>query len=143
VEGCMASGTSKEMEIKLLGVARSSLEELLEDYKDYLRARHLTIWDKESKEAKYVRKLGSNPDATYEDFREFAETRPADVVANIGLCLTHQGNMLLDRQIRRLEQDFLEEGGLRERMTKARLKVRDKQRNSSTSSLQAGRKGGF
>ena len=93
VEGTHASGTSKEMEIKLLGVARSSLEELLEDYQDYLRVRDLPMWDKESKEAKYVRKLGANPEATYDTFREFIETRPADVAANIAICLVHQANM--------------------------------------------------
>jgi four helix bundle suffix protein len=130
VEGSKASGTSKEMEIKLMNVARSSLEELLEDYRDYLRVRDLSVWDKDSKEAKYVRKLGKNPDATYETYREFCETRPADVVANIAICLIHQANYLLDNQNRRLEQDFLNEGGLRERMTQARLKVRDRQRNS-------------
>ena len=125
VEGCKASGTSKETEIKLMNVARSSFEELLEDYCDYLRARDLPTWDKDSKEAMYVRKLGSNPDATYEAYREFTQTRAADVVANIAICLIHQANFLLDQQIRRLERDFLKEGGLRERMTRARLKVRN------------------
>jgi four helix bundle suffix protein len=67
--------------------------------------------------------------ATYETYRQFCETRPAEVVANIAICLIHQVNYLLDRQIRRLEQDFLKEGGLRERMTRARLHVRDQQRN--------------
>jgi four helix bundle suffix protein len=67
--------------------------------------------------------------ATYETYRQFCETRPAEVVANIAICLIHQANYLLDRQIRRLEQDFLKEGGLRERMTRARLHVRDQQRN--------------
>ena len=52
------------------------------------------------------------------------ETRPGAVVANIALCLIHQANYLLDRQLRRLEQDFLKDGGLRERMTKARLESR-------------------
>jgi len=129
VEGSKASGTSKETEIKLTNVARASLEELLEDYRDFLRVRDLTIWDKDSREARYVRKLGSKPDTTYETYREFCETRSAEVVANIGVCLIHQANYLLDQQIRRLEEDFLKDGGLRERMTRARLQARDKQRN--------------
>src|SRR5438874_1397729 len=58
LEGSKAALTSKEMEIKLTGVGRASLEELLDDYKDYLRARDLKIWDKDSKEARYVRRLG-------------------------------------------------------------------------------------
>ena len=61
---------------------------------------------------------------TYESYRNFAETRPAETVANIALCLIHQANYLLDQQIRRLEQDFLKEGGLRERMTRARRQSR-------------------
>lgn len=128
VEGGKASGTSKEMEIKLTNVARASLEELLEDYRDYLRVRDLRMWDKDSKEAKYVRKLGRKPYTTYETYREFVDTRSAEVVANIAICLIHQANYLLDQQIRRLEQDFLKEGGLRERMTKARLQAREQQR---------------
>ena len=125
LEGSKASLTSKEMEIKLTNVARASLQELLDDYRDYLRVRELRIWDKDSKEAQYVRKLGRKVPQTYEDYREFCETRPAEVVANIALCLIHQTNYLLDQQIRRLERDFVKEGGLRERMTRARLRERD------------------
>lgn len=126
LEGSKASVTSKETEIKLTNVGRSSLEELLDDFKDYLRARDLPIWDKNSKEAQYVRKLGRKVPQTYEDYREFVETRPAAVVANIALCLIHQTNYLVDQQIRRLEKDFIKEGGLRERMTRARLQHRNK-----------------
>jgi four helix bundle suffix protein len=128
VEGSKASGTSKEMEIKLTNVARASLEELLEDYRDYLRVRDFVIWEKDSREAQYVRKLGNKPYTTYETYREFVDTRPANVVANIAICLIHQANYLLDQQIRRLEKDFLKDGGLRERMTKARLQSREQQR---------------
>jgi four helix bundle suffix protein len=70
---------------------------------------------------------------TFEAFHEFCETRPAQVVANIAICLIPQANYLLDRQIRRLEQDFLKEGGIRECMTRARLQYRSgasKPRNS-------------
>ena len=124
-EGSKASGTSKEMEIKLTNVARASLEELLIDYQDFLRVRDLRLWDKNSEEAQFVRNLGNKPQTTYETYREFCETRPAEVVANIAICLLHQANYLLDQQIRRLEQDFVKEGGLRERMTKARLEYRN------------------
>src|SRR4051794_15148870 len=89
-EGSQAAGTSKEMEIKLTNVARASLEELLVDYHDYLRVRDLRLWDKNSKEAKFVRSLGSKPKVTYETYREFCDTRPAEVVANIAVCLIHQ-----------------------------------------------------
>jgi len=126
-EGSQVSGTSKEGELKLVGVARASLQELLDDYQDYLRHRGHPLWDKNSKEALYVRKLGRKPDLSYEDFRSFIETRPPEVVANIVICLIHQANYLLDQLLRRLEQDFLKEGGLRERMTRARLAVRNRQ----------------
>jgi len=118
LEGSKAGTTSKETEIKLTNVARASLEELLDDYEDYLRARDLPIWDKDSKEARYVRKLGRKTPQTFEDYREFVETRPPEVVANIALCLIHQTNYLIDQQLLRLAKDFIEQGGLRERMTR-------------------------
>ena len=120
-EGSKASVTSTETEIKLMNVARASLEELLLDYQDFLRVRDLPQWPKNSKEALYIRKLGSRSDESYETYRPFMETRPPGVLANIALCLIHQANYLLDQLIRRLEKDFVQKGGLRERMTRARL----------------------
>ena len=133
LEGSKAALTSKETEIKLTNVARASLEELLDDYKDYLRARDLKMWDKDSKEAQYVRQLGRKTPQTYEDYRAFVETRPAEVIANIALCLIHQTNYLIDQQLRRLEKDFIEQGGLRERMTRARLQYRNRNHASPES----------
>jgi four helix bundle suffix protein len=127
LEGSQASGTSKATEIKLTNVARASLEELLEDYRDFLRVRGLKLWPKDSREATFVRKLGSRRDVSYSTYRTYIETRPPEVAANILVCLIHQTNYLLDRQIRQLEKAFLEEGGLRERMTRARLNERAKQ----------------
>lgn len=124
LEGSKAGRTSKETEIKLTNVARASLEELLDDYEDFLRVRDFPIWDKDSKEALYVRQLGRKQPLSFEDFRPFVETRPPEVVANIAICLIHQTNYLIDQQLHRLEQDFLQNGGLRERMTRARLKAR-------------------
>ncbi|GAB6058342.1 four helix bundle suffix domain-containing protein [Desulfonatronum parangueonense] len=131
VEGSMASGTSKSMEIKLINVARASLEELLEDYLDFLKVRNAEIWSKESKEALFVRRLGARKDACYETFREFIETRPPEIVANILICLIHQANYLIDNQLRQLEMAFVQEGGLRERMTRARINERNR-RNGLT-----------
>ena len=121
-EGSQASATSTETEIKLTSVARASLEELRIDYEDYLRVHRLPLWKKDSREASYVRSLGRSD--SFETYRAFADTRPAQVVANIAVCLIHQTCYLLDRQIRRLEQDFLQRGGIRERMTRARLQHR-------------------
>jgi len=129
-EGSKASVTSTEMELKLTNVARASLEELLLDYKDFLRVRDNALWDKNSKEALYVRKLGKKPNESYESYRPYVDTRPPETIANIAICLIHQANYLLDQQIRRLEQDFLKKGGLRENMTRARLNYRDQQKKT-------------
>lgn len=123
-EGSKASVTSTEMELKLTNVARASLEELLLDDQDFLRVRDFPLWEKESKEALYVRKLGRTENESYETYRTYMETRPPEILANIAICLIHQANYLLDRQIKRLEQDFLKKGGLRENMTRARLDYR-------------------
>jgi len=126
IEGSKASGTSKETEIRLTNVARASLEELLEDYKDYIKNRKERIWAKDSKEALYVRKLAYNKDESYENtYEQFIETRSGVVCANIILCLIHQCNYLLDQQIRRMEEDFIKNGGIRERMYQARKSYRD------------------
>src|SRR6187399_2393862 len=77
-EGSKASITSTEMELKLVNVARASLEELLLDYQDYLRVRDHAMWDKNSKEALYVRKLGRTANESYETYREFMDTRPPE-----------------------------------------------------------------
>jgi four helix bundle suffix protein len=126
LEGSKAGRASKEMEIKLTNVARASLEELLDDYGDYLRVRDLPLWEKDSKEAAFVRRLGRKSPQSYEDFRAIVETRPAAVVANIAVCLIHQTNYLIDRQLARLDREFIEQGGLRERMTRTRLQQRGK-----------------
>jgi four helix bundle suffix protein len=125
LEGSKAALTSKETELKLTSVGRASLEELLADYRDYLRVRDHRIWEKDSKEAQYVRQLGRKTPQTFELYREIIETRPPEVIANIAICLIHQANYLLDQQLRHLEKDFLNQGGLRERMFKARLAHRN------------------
>ncbi|MBX6361526.1 MAG: four helix bundle protein [Acidobacterium ailaaui] len=129
VEGSMASGTSKEMEIKLMGVARASLEELLNDYKDFLRVRGLPLWDKNDKRVLEIRKIGKEKDKTYLSYRTYFENASLEVVVNAIICIIHQTNYLLDQQIRRLEEDFVKEGGIRERMLKARLNERNKKGN--------------
>ena len=135
VEGSMASGTSKETEIKLTNVARASLEELLEDYRDFLRVRKLPIWDKNDPRAQVIRRLGRESHGshksygshgTYKTYATYVEQGGPEIAANAIICLIHQANYLLDQQIRSLEQAFVKEGGLRERMTRARLNERKK-----------------
>ena len=126
VEGAKAGISSAETELKLTNVARASLEELLEDYLDYLRVRNLKLWRKDSKEALFVRKLTYQPSESYKTYQQFLETRPPEVCANIIICLIHQCNYLLDQQIRKLEKDFVKNVGIRERMYKARKDFRNK-----------------
>ncbi len=110
LEGSKAGTTSKEMEIKLTNVGRASLEELLADYRDYLRVRDLPPWDRDSTKARFVRELGRRTPQTFELYREFVETRPPEAICNIAICLVHQTNYLLDQQLKTLEKEFIEQG---------------------------------
>lgn len=130
-EASMASGTSKEMEIKLNNVARASFEELLCDLRDFLRRRGLKEWPANHPYAKRLRELCRKPDATYETFRKGIEHSDPEISVNVIIGLVKVTCYLLDKQIEKREQDFLKEGGLRERMTKARLAQRHKQNQSS------------
>jgi len=122
-EGSLASATSKQSEIHLTNVARASIGELHEDYKDFLRLRGLPIWDKSAPRMLEFRALGTDQ-ATYEMYRAFIESDDPEIVGNVMVCLCAQTGYLLDQQIRELEQAFLREGGIRERMTRARLDAR-------------------
>ena len=128
LEGSQASGTSKKMEIKLTNVARASLEELLEDYRDFLRIRGLEEWPLDHPCTKRLRELNRQPGATYETFRTGIEHPEPAIAANVIIGLIKVTTYLLDRQLRQLEKSFVEEGGLSERMTRARLNQRSKQR---------------
>jgi four helix bundle suffix protein len=128
LEGSEASGTSKETEIKLTNTARASLKELLEDYRDFMRNRGIEEWKPDHPYALRLRKLNRMPGANYETVKKAIEHSDPAICANAIAGLIKVTCYLLDRQIKRLEQDFLKEGGLRERMTRARLAARSKQR---------------
>jgi four helix bundle suffix protein len=123
-EASRVSGTSKETEIKLTNVARSSLEELLQDYRDFLRVRGLREWNRDQPGARRLRELLRTPGANYETVKKAVEHPDPAISANAILGLIHVTNYLLDRQIHQLEQAFLQHGGMRERMTQARRKQR-------------------
>ena len=125
-EGSMASGTSKKTELKLVGVARASLEELLLDFEDFLRRRGLPLWGKEHEQALAVRKLAHSKDRSYMTYKTYVEHSPPEVAANALICLIHQTNYLLDQQLRALEKEFLEDGGFTERLYRTRSQVRKK-----------------
>ena len=119
IEGCAASTTSAKTEIKLVNVAKASLQELLEDYEDYLKTRGHRQWEENSVELLKMRELGrQHNDAEY--FMELAQTRPPETIANMCIVLIKQADYLLYRQLQRLGKDFLENGGFTERMYKLR-----------------------
>jgi restriction system protein len=123
-EGSMASGTSRKTELKLVGVARASLEELLLDYEDYLRKHGLVLWGKDHSKARAIRKLAFEKNRSYSTYRTYIEESASEVAANTVICLIHQTNYLLDQQLRHLEKQFLEEGGFTERLYRQRSMAR-------------------
>ena len=136
-EGSRAAATTSQTELRLVNVARASLEELLLDYEDFLRQRKLRTWAKNDPEALAVRRVGRQLDQTDETDRAdpvahsnvyaqwLEDTDPA-VVANTLICLIHQANYLLDQQIGALERDFVHDGGYSEQLAAARIAQRGK-----------------
>jgi four helix bundle suffix protein len=134
-EGSMASATSKKTELKLTGVARASLEELLLDYEDFLRQRGLRLWHKDSPEALKVRSLYKKSDRSDKSDMSNASdplslyglrTATPEAAANTIICLINQASFLLGRQLQKLEQLFLKEGGFTERLYRERQRERSK-----------------
>ena len=130
-EGSMASATSKKTELKLTGVARASLEELLLDYQAFLRQRGLRMWAKDSAEALAVRRKYQSDRSDKSDMSDAPDpygiaTASPEVAANTLICLINQASFLLGRQLQRLEQQFLTEGGFTERLYHARQQARKK-----------------
>ena len=127
IEGCAASVTSAKTEIRLVNVAKASLQELLEDYEDYLKTRHHRQWEEHSVEWNVMRCLGRNHNnADY--FMQIAQTRPPETIANMCIVLIKQADYLLYRQLKRLEKDFLENGGFNEKMYRLRNNRRSGQK---------------
>lgn len=126
VEASMASATSKETEIKLTNVARSSLEELLVDYEDYLRIHKLKKWKRSDRLSLRFDELNKTPNANYDTFKKAIEHENPEISANVLWCLINVTIYLLGRQLTALEKAFINEGGLRERMTRARINKRNK-----------------
>lgn len=123
VEGSAASATSKETEIKLVNVAKASLQELLVDYEDFLRTRNHRQWENNSAELLKMRELGRKHNDTA-FYMELVKVRPPETIANMAICLIKQTDYMLFRQLESLSEDFLKNGGMRERMTRMRLERR-------------------
>ena len=120
VEGSLNSGTSKKLELKLVGNARGSYGELLEDFEDFLRQRGLALWGKDSLKAQAVRRLTYTANKSYMTYKSYIENSDAEIAANTLICLVHQENYLLDQLLRSLEKSFMKDGGFTERLYNAR-----------------------
>jgi four helix bundle suffix protein len=145
-EGTRAAATTSQTELRLVNVARASLEELLLDYEDYLRQHGKRQWDKNVPEAREVRAVGwqedqtdqvdrTDPIAHWKIYARWLEHADPAVVANTLICLIHQTNYLLDQQISALERDFVQEGGYSEQLAAARMAERRKQDRADRTDL--------
>lgn len=123
VEGVADQTVSVELCIKLLGIARGSVRELLEDYQDFLRQHELEIWPQEDPRTIATRNFCK----THDDSREFVEKcklRSDETVANIMITLIRQIDTMLAKVLKKIEEDFIEEGGIKEAMSRARREHR-------------------
>ena len=122
-EGSAASTTSRETELKLVNVAKASLQELLIDYEDYLRVRGLEQWKPTDSRYQQTRTIATkHNDSAY--YREAIAVRSDETIANIAITLIHQTDTMLFRLIEKLKEQFVQQGGIREEMTRARLNYR-------------------
>lgn len=125
-EGSQAGATSSETELKLINVARASLQELLLDYEDYLRVRGLTQWPVSSEKSIRCRRVCAlHNDSEY--YRNAIQTRSDETTANIAITLIHQTDVFIRKLIERLQADFLKNGGIKEQMFRARINARNAQ----------------
>jgi len=139
-EGSRAAATTSQTELRLVNVARASLEELLLDYEDFLRHRRLPLWKPDGPEASAVRAVPRTFRKDRSDLTDLSdaerwglyarwlEVEDAAVRANAIICLIHQANFLLDRQIAALEAAFVEGGGYSEQLATERLRHRSREK---------------
>lgn len=129
-EGCSAGTTSRESELKLVNVARASLQELLLDYEDWLRVRDMEPWALDDPRCEQARKVvAQHNDSAY--YREAIKERTPETIANIAITLIHQTDVMLRRLLEHLQKDFLEQGGIKEEMTRARIEYRKSNRSTA------------
>lgn len=126
VEGNAAAPTSTETELKLYNVARASLQELLTDYEDFLRVRGLVQWSVEDAKHISARQVCKEHNDS-EFYRNVIETRSGETIANIAIILIHQTDALLHALFEARKQHFVQNGGVREEMTRTRLATRNKE----------------
>ena len=126
IEGSEDGQTSSEIEIKLLNVARGSLQELRADYHDYINTHHLTLWPKNGERMQRLRKFCHSHN-DYSDYAPFIAKMNDEEMANLVITLCHQTDKMMCAYLERLEKNFVEEGGIKERMHAARTGYRQQQ----------------
>lgn len=127
-EGLTDGQTSFEVEIKLLGIAKGSNQELLEDYQDYLKQHDLTEWAKGNKKRFDRLRLFCKEHSDNADFRSFYHKWTDEEMCNTAICLCHMVDRAMSVFLEKRDREFVEEGGIRERMTAARLDMRGTQK---------------
>lgn len=126
IEGSEDGKTSTEMELRLLNVARSSTQELREDYKDYLLTRKFALWDKEHPRYAKMRDF-TRAHNMLEDYEPYFTRWTAEEMANIGYTLCCQIDVMMNGYLATLEERFRKEGGIKERMHRVRTGYRAEQ----------------
>lgn len=126
VEGSEDGQTSSEMEIKLMNVARGSLQELRADYLDYLNTHHLSVWNADSERQRKLREFCHSHN-DYSDYEPLLSKMNDEEMANLALTLCHQTDKMMCKYIENLEKLFVTEGGIKERMHAARTGYRAEQ----------------
>ena len=124
IEGSEAAATSCETEIKLLNVARASLKELQADYEDYLRARSMVVWDERHPRYEALRKFCRRENDS-EVYMSKLDKMNDEEIANMAITMCHQVDVMMTKYIGVREREFVEKGGIREAMTRARLQYRN------------------
>ena len=135
VEGSSDGQTSMEVELKLLGIARGSNQELLEDYQDYIKRKGLTEWYGKHPRFKAMHDF-CRSHYKFEDYKDLFPKMNDEEMANMAICLCHQVDAALNKYIERKDREFTTEGGIRERMTAARLEQRASQKEISEQQAQ-------
>jgi len=124
VEGRSDAASSAEMEIKLFGVARGSLHELLNDYLDYMRTRDVPVWNYDHPRMPRLRSTcRENNDSAY--FRSLSQKLSDEELCNLIVTLIHQTIAMLNKMIDLIKEDFIKNGGIKEQMLRARLSYRN------------------
>lgn len=127
VEGSSDGQTSMEVELKLLGIARGSNQELLEDYQDYIKRKGLTEWYGKHPRFKAMHDF-CRSHYKFEDYKDLFPKMNDEEMANMAICLCHQVDAALNKYVEKKDREFTTEGGIRERMTAARLEQRSSQK---------------